>query len=246
MKKLFLIVLTCLLSVFAFAQEMPNVDDLLRMAKEKYPQVDTLDKISIKLHYFEDHLPSPEQMQKMIEIYKAIANGFAVNFHFKQGYIAYQKSLALKEKKLAAEKAAAITQQNKQYEQQNSNDEQQVANLQATQQQLSHDIDSLISKRKSFKSIFSIIIAVLSLLFAASLFKSGIKLKDLKNETTANRDKLMQNHRIALLGSLATGVRQTMISNNEKVKAAVSELLAKLPNDNKAKEIRTKLEKLAT
>jgi len=245
MKGVSLVVLSCLLAVCAFAQEAPNLDNLLKTAKEKYPQVDTLDMISIKLHYFEDHIPTQDQRQKMIEIYKAIANGFGVNFHFKQGYIAYQKLLTLKEKKLSVEKAAAIEQEKKQYEQQNNNDEQQVANLQATQQQLTHDIDSLISKRKSFKSIFSIIIAVLSLLFATSLFRSGIKLKDLKNETTANRQKLIVNHRIALLGSLAAGLTATIVNNHEKVKTNTSELLAKLPKDAKTKEIRVKLEQLA-
>jgi len=109
---------------------------------------------------------------------------------------------------------------------------------------LNHDIDNLISKRSSFKKIFSTIIAVLSLLFAASLFRSGIKLKELRNETATNREKLMENHRIALLGSLAAGLREAMTSNNERIESAASELLAKLPKEAKTKEIRDKLQQL--
>src|SRR4051812_39803725 len=128
-------------------REAPDLDNLLRLAKDKFPHVDTLDRISYRLSYFEQHAPSQDQQQKIIEIYKTIANGYSLNFHFKQGYIAYQKYLSIKERKLAKEKTAAIVKQNNQYEEQNRSDEQQVASLQATQQQLNHDIDSLISKR---------------------------------------------------------------------------------------------------
>src|SRR5437879_3983511 len=102
-----------LMSLLAFAQpeeqdslqkktvvrEAPDLDNLLRLAKDKYPHVDTLDRISYRLGYFDQHSPSQDRQQKIIEIYRTIANGYSINFHFKQGYIAYQKYLSLKERK---------------------------------------------------------------------------------------------------------------------------------------------------
>ena len=157
MKNLLLILFN-IVSLAVGAQELPDLGKLISGAKAFYPKVDTLDNISSKLNYFTQHVPTFEQRNKIIEIYKSVSNGYDVNYHFKQGYAAYQKYLSLKEKKLAEEKAAAIGKVKKQYEEQNNNDESEVMNLQSRQQQLNHDIDTLISKRSSFKKIFSLTI----------------------------------------------------------------------------------------
>src|ERR1044071_1509828 len=59
-------------------REAPDIDRAMAIAKAQYPQVDSLDRISYRLKYFEDHEPSKEQAGKLIDIYKAIANGYAV------------------------------------------------------------------------------------------------------------------------------------------------------------------------
>src|SRR5438045_2520015 len=86
------------------AGQAPDLERVLMLVKMPYPQIDTLDRLAARLHYFDQNKPSPEQQQKLIEIYKSIANGYSVNYHFKQGYIAYEKYLLMKEKNLAGEK----------------------------------------------------------------------------------------------------------------------------------------------
>jgi C4-dicarboxylate-specific signal transduction histidine kinase len=243
MKKTILlyIIITCL-AVIASAQA-PDLDRIIANITVSAPPVEALDNAAIQLHYFDSVTPTPDQEAKMLIAYKALSAGFAANVHYKQGYNVFQKYLLLKEKILAREKAAVITSLQNEYRQKDKADEDNVVRLQNEVAQLNLDAEGFISKRKGFKNIFSIVIVVLSMLFAASLFRSGVKLKNLNAETKTNHDKLAENHRLASIGYLADGIPSTLNENNAIIQKSAldAKLLASKGN---AENLRKSLEEL--
>jgi C4-dicarboxylate-specific signal transduction histidine kinase len=244
MKKIFLtyILLACI-ATLASAQA-PDLDRIIANITVAAPPVEALDNAAIQLHYFDSIAPSPEQEAKMLVAYKALSAGFAANVHYKQGYNVFQKYLKLKEKILASEKASAITKLQNEYKEKDKADEDKVVQLQNEVSQLNMDAEGFISKRKGFKNIFSIIIVVLSMLFAASLFRSGVKLRNLNAETKANQDKLAENHRLSSLGYLAEGIPSTLTANKELVAKTAREAM-QLASKGNAEAIRKSLEDLS-
>jgi hypothetical protein len=218
MKKIFFISIFFLCTSIIASSQAPDLDRIIANITVAAPPVEALDNAAIQLHYFDSIAPTPEQESKMLVAYKALSAGFAANVHYKQGYNVFQKYLRLKEKILATEKAAAITNLNNEYRLKDKADEDKVVQLQNEVAQLNMDAEGFISKRKGFKNIFSIVIVVLSMLFAASLFRSGVKLRNLNAETKANQDKLSENHRLSSLGYLSEGVPSTLIANKAHIR----------------------------
>lgn len=244
MKKIFfLFIFTLASSAFVFSQA-PDLDRLIANITVAAPPVEALDNAAIQLHYFDSIAPTPEQEAKMLTAYKALSNGFAANVHYKQGYNVFQKYLNLKEKILAREKAAAITALQNDYRQKDKADEDKVIQLQNEAAQLNMDAEGFISKRKGFKNIFSIIIVVLSMIFAASLFRSGVKLKNLNEETKANQDKLAENHRLASLGYLSEGIPSSLESSKAHIKQTAIEA-RRLASKGNTEALRKALDELA-
>ena len=206
LKKFLTFVSGCLItSVAAFAQA-PDLARLIANITVAAPPVEALDQAAIQLHYFDSVTPTPEQEKQMLVAYKALSAGFAANVHYKQGYNVFQKYLNLKEKILAGEKADVIAKLQNEYKEKDKADEDKVVSLQNEVAQLNLDSEGYISKRSGFKNIFSIVIVALSMMFAASLFRSGVRIRSLSAETKANHDKLAENHRIASLGDIAKGI----------------------------------------
>jgi len=244
MKKTLLIyILFAFIAMFASAQA-PDLDRIIANITVPAPPVEALDNAAIQLHYFDSIAPTPEQEAKMLVAYKALSAGFAANVHYKQGYNVFQKYLRLKEKILAVEKAGAIAKLQNEYKEKDKADEDKVVQLQNEVAQLNMDAEGFISKRKGFKNIFSIIIVVLSMLFAASLFRSGVKLRNLNAETKANQDKLAENHRLSSLGYLAEGIPSTLSSNKEHITKTALEA-KRLASKGNADALRKSLDDLS-
>ena len=242
-KTIIFLILFLFSSVVAISQA-PDLDRLIANITVAAPPVESLDNAAIQLHYFDSVAPTPEQEAKMLVAYKALSSGFAANVHYKQGYNVFQKYLRLKEKILAREKAGAITALQNQYRMKDKADEDKVIQLQNEAAQLNLDAEGFISKRKGFKNIFSIIIVVLSMLFAASLFRSGVKLKNLNTETKTNQEKLAENHRLASLGYLAEGIPSALQANKSHVKKTAMEA-SRLASKGSIEVLRKHLDELA-
>ncbi len=224
MKKYSIIVLICLCFFSgATLAQAPDLDKIVSTIKVAAPPVESLDQAAIQLHYFDSVPPTQEQEVKLLEAFKALSNGFAANVHYKQGYTVFQKYLSLKEKILVRQKTEVITKLETEYQQKDKSDEDKAVSLQSAVQQLNLDTEGYISKRSGFKNAFSIIIVILSMLFAASLFRSGVRLKNLRNETKTNQNKLEENHRIATLGYLEEGIRSAFELNETKIKKAAED-----------------------
>jgi len=230
-------------AAFIASAQAPDLDRLIANITVAAPPVEALDNAAIQLHYFDSIAPTPEQESKMLVAYKALSAGFAANVHYKQGYNVFQKYIRLKEKILAREKAGAITSLQNEYRQKDKADEDKVIQLQNEVAQLNMDTEGFISKRKGFKNIFSIVIVVLSMLFAASLFRSGVRLRNLNAETKANQDKLAENHRMSSLGYLTEGVNSTLRANKEHIRKTALEA-KQLASKGKTEALRQKLDDL--
>jgi C4-dicarboxylate-specific signal transduction histidine kinase len=221
--------------------QTPDLDRLIANITVPAPPVEALDQAAIQLHYFDSVAPTPEQETKMLVAYKALSAGFAANVHYKQGYNVFQKYLNLKEKILAREKATVIANLQKEYQQKDKADEDKVVSLQNEVAQLNMDTEGFISKRRGFKNIFSIVIVVLSMIFAASLFRSGVKLKNLNSETKNNQEKLAENHRLASLGYLSPGIPEVLKSNMETIRKSAAEAVRLTANKSNIQELRNAL-----
>lgn len=228
-KKFLTVVSVCLIiSVVAFAQA-PDLNRLIANITVAAPPVEALDQAAIQLHYFDSVAPTPEQEKQMLVAYKALSAGFAANVHYKQGYNVFQKYLNLKEKILAGEKAAVITKLQNEYKEKDRADEDKVVSLQNEVAQLNLDTEGYISKRSGFKNIFSIVIVALSMMFAASLFRSGVRIRSLSAETKANHDKLAENHRIASLGYIAKGIPDAIAAYRIAIDKSATEAIQNIP-----------------
>ena len=224
MRKNVILILPLFLTMMVSAEaQVPDLDRLIANITVAAPPVEALDQAAVQLHYFDSIAPTAEEEKKMLTAYKALSAGFAANVHYKQGYNVFLKYLNLKEKILAREKAGIIAGLQQEYHQKDKADEDKVVNLQNESSQLNMDAEGFISKRSGFKNIYSIIIVILSMLFAASLFRSGVKLRNLNAETKANQEKLSENHRVAALGYLAQGIPEALKSNLEYVGEAAAE-----------------------
>lgn len=214
MKKIFLIILAFVsLNVSAQDATAPDLQQINASAKNTYIKVEALDKITQELKYFDDHqLTGKEQQQLLLETYRAVANGYSINNHFKQGYTIYIKYLSIKENYLAAEKAEAISKINQSIEEQQRKDADELIAMHNTVQQLQLDNENLETKRKSFKHLFSLIIIGLTVIFAFLLLQTGLKLNKIKHDLKAGRERLEKIHRIAVFGKLKNGISFTFNS----------------------------------
>jgi len=196
------------------AQDTTSVKDLQQInasAKNAYVKVEQLDQLQHDLNYFDEHpVTGPDRQQLLLDTYRTIANGYASNNHFKQGYGVYQKYLTIKEKFLAAEKTEAVAKSNKDIDEKQHQDSEEQVSIQSQVQQLQLDNDHLQSKRKSFKHYFSLGIIGLTVIFAFLLLQAGLQLNKIKQELKTGRERLMQTHRIASLGKLITGAREAL------------------------------------
>ena len=74
--------------VFSFETKSQTAEELQQInagAKVIYVKAESLDQLMIRLRPFENNLPAGQE-SLMMDTYRTIANGYAVNNHFKQAY----------------------------------------------------------------------------------------------------------------------------------------------------------------
>jgi hypothetical protein len=209
------------------------------------PMVDTLDNQAARLRQAEKEIKSQEELDNLIRQYKSLAKGYADNFHFKQGYQTFEKYLQLKERKLATEKFVVLKEMNTKFDRMDNKDEAEVKSLQQQVTDIDESTSSLNSRGLLFKNALTIIIIILSLLFAVSLFRTGLRLKEIKGAVDANREHLLANHRMAVLGLLSPGLKESIAENKRKQAELSAELLEQFPVEGEhTTELRAKLKEL--
>ena len=210
-KKGTLFALLISLSLLVAAQEstVPDLASMNSTAKNPYIKVEAMDKLQQDLNYFNEHpVQGKEQQQLLLDTYRAIANAYSANNHYKQGYGVYQKYLALKEQFLSAEKTEDISTLVHRLEEEQSKDENELVSKQNEIQQLDLDNKYLDARRKAFKQYFSFGVIALTVLFSFLLLQAGLKLNKIRNDLKTGRERLKTIHRSATLGRLKNGILQ--------------------------------------
>jgi hypothetical protein len=204
MKKISLYILFNIICSTIFAQDVATLQSLNSRAKTIYIKADALDQIMIALRPFEDlHGAGIDTL--LMDTYKVISQGYADNNHFKQGYQVYDKYLNYRIASLQLYKSKTISTAATSIDSRKQKDDAAQVDLQNNISQLQIDIDQLGSKRSGFKKYFSLGVILLSLIFAGLLVNYGVKFNNLKNQIKDNKDSMLASHRLATLGSFATG-----------------------------------------
>ena len=95
---------------FSFETKSQTAEELQQInagAKVIYVKAESLDQLMIRLRPFENNLPAGQE-SLMMDTYRTIANGYAVNNHFKQAYEVYKRYLLFKENYYLKIKSDAI------------------------------------------------------------------------------------------------------------------------------------------
>lgn len=220
------------LMVFSFETKSQTAEELQQIntgAKVIYVKAESLDQLMIRLRPFENNLPAGQE-SLMMDTYRTIANGYAVNNHFKQAYEVYKRYLSFKENYYLKIKSDAIQSAQASIHTRKDADEKLVMDLQNQVSQLQIENDQLISKRSNFKKYFSAGLIALSALFASLLVGSGIKLNSIRVKLKQSRERMKEIHRIAALGAAPNVFSNTLSHLNQistdaqEISSAVKEL----------------------
>lgn len=204
MKKISLYILFVFFCSSVFGQDVATLQSLNARAKTIYIKAEALDQIMIALRPFEGkHGAGIDTL--LMETYKIISQGYADNNHFKQGYQVYDKYINYRIESLQLYKTATINAAAASIDSRKQKDDAAQVDLQNTISQLQIDIDQLGSKRSGFKKYFSFGVILLSLVFAGLLVNYGVKFSNLKNQIKENKDSMLASHRLATVGSFASG-----------------------------------------
>lgn len=206
--KTILALITILLITMSKAFPAVDFDRAFRIIDAPYPVVDSLDLVSGMIQKAALNEIAMDEQKQLLELYKKLSAGYAVNFHYKQAFHVYRDLLELKENVLSRERQTELTNARNQFSKKNEQDLQRLNEAGQTTGNLKSDTESLLSTRSTLKKIFSVIIVLLTVAFAASLFQSGLKLKSLGDELKDKQKKLIANSRLAVMGKLSQGAMQ--------------------------------------
>ncbi|MEY4593997.1 MAG: hypothetical protein RIQ47_407, partial [Bacteroidota bacterium] len=99
-----------------------------------------------------------------------------------------------------------------------------------------------------YKKFFSLGIIVLTILFAISLVRSGMRLLNMKKETEVEKSKILELHRLAVAGKLVEGntegQRESLHSISHAIQESATEL-STLATDTQLKSSATLVKQLA-
>jgi len=223
MKKIFTIIILCVIFHSAFSQSMEELESINRKSKVLFVRPEILDKLLIDLRKFESPVVH-NQDSLILDTYDAIASGYMANNHFKRAYEVYDKYLMRKEEMLLDDKNTAILAANTSFEGKQQINERNVNELQDKLNTLTNDNEALISSRQSFKSLFSFILIFLTAIFAVMLVTAGIQMMNIRSSLQKNRARIKSIHRIALIGKYSEGIKNSLKVSLLKIGDQVKEL----------------------
>ncbi len=214
----------------AGAQKAGELNEIYEAAKTLYVKPETLDRLLIRMRSIEADLPE-DQEALLLETYRIISDQYVSNNHYSQAFQVQLKYTELKENYTARKFTKAIDTTRKNIQLRRTTDGTELMNLQNQVQQLQIDNDLLISKRLSFRKYFSLIIIILSSLFAIMLVRSAVKLYGIRNQLKENRDRMKSVHRLAVIGSLSNGLAGRIRLDTISTEESSRELLKLLENN---------------
>lgn len=213
-----------------------------KSANALYVKPEKLDQLMIRLRPFFLQ-PRKETDSLFMITMKTITNGYVVNNHFKQGYFVYLQYLRFKESRLKSDLDASVAAANAAVNERRQKEDDELLSLKNTVDELQDDINGYKGKRAAFKTYFSIAIIVLSMIVAAMLVSTGVRLNNLRNRIKQNRENLISSHRKSTLGALSKGLLDTIRSNVQTIGKDVKQLISGISgaSGDKAREIGKRL-----
>jgi hypothetical protein len=223
MKNITYIYFLFILTFSAGAQSIEELKSTLTSTKNPFIKPESLDGIMISLRKYENN-PLPDQDSLMLEIYRTVSSAYVANNHFKQGYQVFNSYLLYKENMLAKDKSKAINTAMNVVGERARNDETDQLNLQHQLSELKAENISLGKRVVAFKSNFSLILILLSVVFAVILAGYGIRSFSLRSRLHQNRSTMKNIHHLALAGRFEEGVRNALQNSIKNLEIEIGEL----------------------
>jgi hypothetical protein len=212
-----------LLPAIAGAKSIEDLKSYHEQSVSQFVTPESLDRLMNSLSEYE-HDPLPGQDSIMLTIYQSVSNAYVKYSHYKQGYQVYNRYLAYKENMLAGKKTAAINSALNSVGERSRNDQTDEMKLRGQLSQIKTDSASLEHKLVFFKTNFSGVMIVLSIIFAVVLVSYVVRIFSLRSRINLNRGTMKDIHKLALTGQYEEGVRNALQQSMQFVEKETSEL----------------------
>ena len=201
-----------------------NLASITQAARNPYIKPEALDQLMIRLRSLE---PGKDGVQpdSLFLAYRLVADGYALNNHFRQAYDCYNRYLGIKESMLGQARRDSIRARQEDIRGRVKREEGQVIEGNNLVQNLQIEIDQQSSRHSFMRQFFSIALVALTALIALMLVRSGIRLNGYKQDLKASQQHLRELHRNALLGKLSRGIFSTRLERRSEIIAKTDELL---------------------
>ena len=187
----------------ATAQLQDELQQMQNNASSTSVKPEALDRMVNRLRDVQTNNDREEQL--LMDTHKAISNGYAINNHFKPAYREFAVYLDLKEKQTEKKFSTVVNEAKHRIDEKAGKLDSEVDATRKAADELKNSAARYTNARFVYKKFFSAAIIVLSVLFGFSLFRSGLRLLNMRSETTEKRIKIVEMHRIALIGKLVAG-----------------------------------------
>ncbi|MBP6009419.1 MAG: hypothetical protein ACO1G7_01215 [Bacteroidota bacterium] len=208
----------------AWGQGSTNLASILQAARNPYIKPEALDQLMIRLRSLE---PGKDGVQpdSLFLAYRLVADGYALNNHFRQAYDCYNRYIGIKETMLGQARRDSIRARQEAIRGRVKQEEGQVIESNNLVQNLQIEIDQQTSRHAFMRQFFSIALVALTALIALMLVRSGIRLNGYKQDLKASQQHLRELHRNALLGKLSRGIFSTRLERRSEIMSKTDELL---------------------
>jgi hypothetical protein len=211
-------------SLAGMSQDTGSLAPILQAARNPYIKPEALDQLMIRLRSI---APGENGVQpdSLFLAYRLVANGYALNNHFRQAYDCYRNYLAIKESTLAKARKDSLIGRQQAISLRVKKEEEQVLEGNNLVQNLQIDIDQQTSRHAFMRQFFSIGLVALTALVALMLVRSSMRLNGYKNHLKESRRQLRELHRKALLGKLSRGIYATRVERRSAIAAQCNDLV---------------------
>lgn len=247
-KKLILLLFILLISANIGRAEVDNMfmEEIRSKTASESTKPEDLDRLINRLR--DTPANGALDFKNRTEAYKLISDGYAKRNHFRQAYTTYLKYLEIKEQHFSERIATAISGAQTAIAANQSKLDQEEQSTREEAADLLSSSERFNTSTYVYKKFFSLGIIVLTILFAISLVRSGMRLLNMKKETEVEKSKILELHRLAVAGKLVEGntegQRESLHSISHAIQESATEL-STLATDTQLKSSATLVKQLA-
>lgn len=224
MTKLSHSILLVLLAVFATGSLFASgLEEINKEAHTLYIKPEQLDRLLIRLRQ-ETTALSEEKSLLLLDTYKTISEQYALNNHYRQAYETFLLYLNHKENYLSKIQRGSLDSARTHIGKRSQQNDADLMSLQNNLEALTIENESYLNKISFFKRYFSLLIIILSGIFAALLISFAVKLNKLNSQLKDFRDKMRTLHADGTLGILTPA----LFSNSIKQLSLLADQAASL------------------